>query len=295
MTRAHRPPHDVSKTTNKHKRTPPSSPYDDQAPQSAVTQAADGDASAPPPTAERDGADAAGLTAPASGVSAVPSATSGATPSAPLADDAWALVGVITGAFGLHGDLKLRPETDFPERFTRTKTLYVGDDRTPYPVASARPHKVGQLVVHLTGVESEPEAERLRNRQVFIPLVELTPLAPEQYYIHDLVGLRVEHVNGTPLGVIADVITTAASDLYVVRRTPAPATGANAHGGAPSQARGKPSAKAGDDEVLLPAVKEFVKSVSLARGVVIVDPIPGLFDDASVNAAEDVDDSSAGS
>jgi len=204
----------------------------------------------------------------------------------PLTDDAWALVGVITGAFGLHGDLKLRPETDFPERFTRTKTLYVGDDRTPYPVASARPHKVGQLVVHLLGVESEPEAERLRNRQVFIPLVELTPLAPEQYYIHDLIGLRVEHVNGTPLGVIADVITTAASDLYVVRRAPVPDADATAHG----HARGKASGKAGDDEVLLPAVKEFVKSVSLARGVVIVDPIPGLFDDASVNAAEGAED-----
>ncbi len=179
--------------------------------------------------------------------------------------DAWALVGVISGAFGLHGDLKVRPETDFPERFTRTKTLYLGADHTPYPVASARAHKVSQIVLHLIGVESEAEAERLRGQQLYIPLVELTPLAPEQYYVHDLIGLRVEHVNGETLGEIADVITTAASDLYVVRRP-------------------------GGSEVLLPAVKEFVKTVSLARGVVVVDPIPGIFDDASVNAAEDATD-----
>lgn len=217
--------------------------------------------------------DSASATPPASAAASAPSP-------APAANDSWALVGVITGAFGLRGDLKVRPVTDFPERFARTKTLYVGDERAPYPVASARQHKVGQLVIHLTGVESEPEAERLRNRQVFVPLVELTPLAPEQYYIHDLIGLRVEHVNGTPLGVITDVITTAASDLYVVRRTDVPGAGT------------KPRGKAQSDEVLLPAVKEFVKSVSLARGVVTVDPIPGLFDDNSVNAAEDVADDS---
>lgn len=278
MTREPLPPRDVSKTTNKPELTPP--PHDAQAPEAAPTAAgaADDDARG------TGGSAASAMDAPAAALSA----TTRATPTAPAVDEAWALVGVITGAFGLHGDLKLRPETDFPERFTRTKTVYVGDDRTPYPVASARPHKVGQLVVHLAGVESEPEAERLRNRQVFIPLVELTPLAPEQYYIHDLIGLRVEHVNGTPLGVIADVITTAASDLYVIRRTPT--ADANAHRASRSQARNKASAKAGDDEVLLPAVKEFVKLVSLARGVVIVDPIPGIFDDGSVNAAEDAED-----
>jgi len=218
-----------------------------------------------------------------------PSAAHDPASGAPAAADSWALVGVITGAFGLHGDLKLRPETDFPERFSRTKTVYVGEERAPYPVASARQHKVDQLVIHLTGVESEAEAERLRNRQVFVPLIELTPLAPEQYYIHDLIGLRVEHVNGTPLGVITDVITTGASDLYVIRRASTPQAMASAARG---KAHGKPKRPA-NEEVLLPAVKEFVKSVSLARGVVIVDPIPGLFDDNSLNAAEDADDAAS--
>jgi ribosomal 30S subunit maturation factor RimM len=32
--------------------------------------------------------------------------------------------------------------------------------------------------------------------------------------------------------------------------------------------------------VLVPAVKEMVKRVDIAAGVVVMDPVPGIFDDA---------------
>ena len=170
------------------------------------------------------------------------------------APEDWVAIGEIAGAFGVRGELKIIPLTDFPDRFERTPTVYVGDAHTPFPVLSARTHKAQVLLV-LAGVENPESADRLRGSRLWIPATELRPLADDQYYLHDMVGLRVRHVNGASLGTISDVIPSAGADLYVVRND---TTGA---------------------EVLLPAVKAFIKLVDVAGGVVVVDPIPGIFDD----------------
>lgn len=165
----------------------------------------------------------------------------------------WVVVGEFVGPFGIHGEVKLRPLTDFPERFERTATIYVGEKHTPYHVEQAHMHK--QLVLlRLAGVASVDAAEQLRGEQVWIPASELTPLQEDQFYLHDVVGLRVQHVNGQPLGVVTDIVSTGASELFVIRDPL-------------------------DKEVLLPVVKPFVKQIDLAQGVILVDPIPGLFDE----------------
>jgi len=168
-------------------------------------------------------------------------------------DEEWVVVGEFVGPFGIHGEVKLRPLTDFPERFERTSTIYVGDKRVPYRVEQAHMHK--QLVLlRLAGIADVDAAEQLRGEQVWIRATELTPLQEDQFYLHDVVGLRVRHVNGQPLGVVTDVVSTGASELFVIR---------------------DPQGK----EVLLPVVKSFVKQIDLAQGVILVDPIPGLFDE----------------
>lgn len=176
-----------------------------------------------------------------------------ATSGPPADHDEWLVVGEFVGPFGIHGEIKLRPLTDFPERFERTQTIYVGEQHTPYRVEQAHMHK--QLVLlRLAGISDVDAAERLRGEQVWIPASELTPLQADQFYLHDVVGLRVQHVNGQPLGVVTDVVSTGASELFVIR---------------------DPQGK----EVLLPVVKSFVKQIDLAQGIVLVDPIPGLFDE----------------
>jgi 16S rRNA processing protein RimM len=169
-------------------------------------------------------------------------------------DGEWVAVGEVVGTFGIHGELKVNPLTDFPERFERTETIYVGDKRTPHTVEGAHLHKQ-QVLLRLRGIADATSAERLRGARLWIPTAEITPLPADQFYLHDVIGLRVFHVDGRELGVIADVLPTGGNDIFVVR------------------------ALGSDTEVLLPAVKEFVKAVDLERGVVIVDPIAGIFDD----------------
>lgn len=174
---------------------------------------------------------------------------------------AWIAVGEIVGAFGIRGEIKVFPLTDFPERFAQTPTLYLGDGRVPYTVQSARQH---QRVVLLTleGIGEMAAAERLRGVTLWIPEAERMPLAADQFYLSDVVGLRVEHVNGQPLGEVVDFITGGGNDLFVVRATPS------------------------GREVMLPAVREFVRELDIPGGVLRVDPIPGLFDDQAENAGD---------
>jgi 16S rRNA processing protein RimM len=180
------------------------------------------------------------------------------------ADAAWIAVGEIVGAFGIRGELKALPATDFPERFTQTQTLYLGDAHTPHTVESARQHQ-RLVLLKLQGVDDMTTAQRLRGTTLWIPAAERMPLDADQFYLHDVVGLRVEHVNGQPLGKVVDFITGGGNDLFVIRAVPS------------------------GREVLLPAVREFVRELDIPAGVLRVDPIPGLFDDQAENAADSND------
>ncbi len=111
------------------------------------------------------------------------------------------------------------------------------------------------LLLKLAGVTDPAEAEALRGTALAIPAAELQPLEADRFYVHDVIGLRAQHVNGQPLGTITDVLSGPGHDLFVVHDT------------------------RGETDVLVPAVKAFIKSVDVAAGVVLIDPIPGLFDD----------------
>ena len=182
--------------------------------------------------------------------------------------DEWVAIGLITSMFGIRGEMKVHPLTDFPERFLQTAKVYVGDELVERRVFGARLHQ-RIVILRLEGVETANDAEALRNKKLYVPASELIALPPDHYYLHDLVGLRVVHVDGTPLGVVRDVIQSAGNDLLVIQ-----------------------DARTGKD-VLLPTVKEFVKAVDVAGGVIRVEPIPGFFDEDAVVAGES-DDEDAG-
>src|SRR5579875_3079747 len=114
------------------------------------------------------------------------------------------IVGRIVAPFGIKGDVKLLPQTDFPERLGEHETLYLGDKHLPHRLVSARLHG-GVILLHFAGIDDMTTAEKLRGLTVFIPAAEVAPLADDQYYIHDLIGLRAVHANGTDLGTVADV------------------------------------------------------------------------------------------
>ncbi len=160
-------------------------------------------------------------------------------------------VGRIVGAHGVHGEIKVKILTDFPERFTPGALLYLEDESFQREVLAARPHK-GMLLIKLSGFPNRTAVEPLRGKHLFIPREEAMPLEEDEYYEDELVGLMVETVEGDLLGELMEVMWTGANEVYIVRGE-----------------RG---------EILIPAIAQVVQEVDMEQGIMRVALLPGLVD-----------------
>ena len=172
-------------------------------------------------------------------------------------------VGRVVKAHGISGEVVVEIRTDDPDaRFAPGSTLRAKKSRgggqvRSYVVEGAREHG-GRLLVRLAGVNDRDAADALRGNLLVVDSDDLPPIdEPDTYYDHQLEGLQVRTTSGQDVGVVAEVLHTAAGELLAVR----PAD----HG---SETR----------EVLVPFVSAIVTSVSLDDRIVEIDPPEGLLD-----------------
>ncbi|MBF6436153.1 ribosome maturation factor RimM [Nocardia cyriacigeorgica] len=169
------------------------------------------------------------------------------------------VVGRVAKSHGVRGELVVEVRTDEPEaRFAPGSTLRGRLARSKevreFTVESAREHS-GRLLVQLSGVDDRTAADALRGTLFFVDSADLGPSEdPDEYYDHELEGLRVELADGTAVGTVTEVLHSAAGELLSVR--------------------------AADDgrEILIPFVMAIVPTVSVADGLVVIDPPEGLLD-----------------
>ncbi|SOX53060.1 ribosome maturation factor RimM [Mycobacterium ahvazicum] len=172
------------------------------------------------------------------------------------------LVGRVVKAHGITGEVVVEVHTDDPaDRFASGITLRAKPSRGhgaegSYVVAGAREHG-GRLLVRLAGVDDRDAADALRGSLFVVDSGDLPPIdEPDTYYDHQLEGLRVRTTAGEDLGVVAEVLHTAAGELLAVHRSDGGET----------------------REVLVPFVNAIVTSVSLDDRMVEIDPPEGLLD-----------------
>ncbi len=157
------------------------------------------------------------------------------------------IVGHILGPVGTKGEVKIRVDTDFPDRFSPGGSVYLDDGALE--IESSRPHKQ-HLVLKLAGIDTRTEAETLRGRARTVPRSELRSLPEGEYYAFQIIGLDVVTTGGESVGQIVDIMMTASNDVYVVQ---------------------------GDrGEVLIPAIEDVVKSIDLDSRMVVIEAIEGL-------------------
>jgi 16S rRNA processing protein RimM len=167
-------------------------------------------------------------------------------------------VGRVVKAHGIGGEVVVEIRTDDPAaRFAPGNTLRAkrtrgeGEERD-FVVETAREHG-GRLLVRLAGVDDRDAADALRGNLFVVDSEDLPPIdEPDTYYDHQLEGLRVRTTTGEDVGVVAEVLHTAAGELLAVRRD--------------------------SGEVLVPFVGAIVTSVSLDDRTVEIDPPEGLLD-----------------
>ena len=110
----------------------------------------------------------------------------------------WVLVARILKARGNKGEVAAVLLTDFPERLTRLREVFVGHaegKNEPRRLALkscwlSQNHR-GQAVFHFEGVESITEAERFRGLEVLLPFEQRVTLPAGQYFVADLIGCSV--------------------------------------------------------------------------------------------------------
>lgn len=162
--------------------------------------------------------------------------------------------GRIVATHGIRGELRVEPWADSPEFLLQFDRLYLDVGASSLRVVSSRRHK-SLVVVKFEGIDTVEQAVPLLRRVVYIDRGQVT-LAPGSYFEQDLIGLEVRDADsGRVYGTLTSVSRTGANDVYGV--TPA-----------------------GGEEVLIPAIREVVRSVEPEQGVMTIIPLKGLFDDA---------------
>ncbi|MGI5839119.1 MAG: ribosome maturation factor RimM [bacterium] len=166
-------------------------------------------------------------------------------------------VGEIVATQGNKGEVRVYPLTDFPDRFTSLKALtwQKGNAAVELILEKARRHK-NMVVLKFGGYDDIAAAETLVGGTLNIHRRETVKLPTGHYYFFEIIGLAVFTNSGEYLGKISEVLRTGGNDVYVVRAEAAPGKLAR--------------------EILLPAIKDVVKTIDPAAGRMTVELPEGL-------------------
>jgi 16S rRNA processing protein RimM len=156
------------------------------------------------------------------------------------------VIGQVVAPFGIQGEVRVRPETDLPERFAGLPRVCLelpsGEERV-VGLRRARVTPKGVLLL-LEGCQTRDQAIALRGAWVKIRESMAAPLGDGQYYVHQIIGLRAYTAEGRDLGEIIEVIRSPANDVYVT------------------------------EAAMIPALREVVREIDLERGRMVVSLPP---------------------
>ncbi len=172
-------------------------------------------------------------------------------------DDNWLKVGELVAVHGLHGELRVNPRSDFPERFTDPGQRWIGsgrgEPREMELVSGRRLPGKSLYVIRFKGVSTRQCAQELIGESLLVPSEDRPELPEGEFHFLDLVGLQVRlDPIGDCIGHVTD-LTKAGNDLLEIELL-----------------EGR--------KVLVPFVEQIVPEVDLARGWLLVKPPPGLFE-----------------
>lgn len=175
-------------------------------------------------------------------------------------EDQWLEVGKIVGAHGLNGEVKIYPDSDFPERFIEPGLRWLrssSQQTTPEEIQLIKGRCLsskGLYVVKFSGVNYRDQAEALKGSSLLVKSNDRPKLSAGEYHVSDLIGLTIiDHLTRTPIGKVIK-IANAGNDLLEIQLL-----------------------ENSDQTVLMPFVKALVPVVDINNQIIEVSPPKGLF------------------
>jgi 16S rRNA processing protein RimM len=164
-------------------------------------------------------------------------------------------VGRIVNSHGIRGELKVVPETDFPERFDKGNALIIVDSQnkqTPVTVQTSRLHK-NMFILQFDQFSNINDVEKFKGSLLKIEAKDQQPLEEGEYYYHEIIGCKVVTEEGQELGLVSEVLTPGANDVWVV-----------------SLPKGK--------QLLLPVIDDVILHVDIALKTIRIHLMEGLLE-----------------
>jgi len=171
--------------------------------------------------------------------------------------DRWMQIGEIVAPQGLKGDIRLKPRSEFPERFTKPGRRWIQKaDELPTEIKLNKgtiiPGKT-IYILSIEGVSNRSSAEKIIGWKLVIPVDSRPNLSKDEYHYYDLIGLKVRiGTNKTLIGYVTDLIK-GGNDLLEIELV-----------------EGK--------KVLVPFVKEIVPEIEIKEKWLLLNPPPGLLE-----------------
>ena len=163
-------------------------------------------------------------------------------------------VGIITSTHGVRGEVKVYPTTDDPRRFRRLKevVLDTGKEKMNLEIEGVKFFKQF-VILKFKGLDNINDIEKYRQKSLYVTRKNAVRLQRDEYFIADLIGLKVQDEDGKELGTVKDVIEPGRNEVYEVE-----------------MADGK--------SLLLPAIKQCILNVDVENGTMQVHVLEGLLD-----------------
>ncbi len=163
-------------------------------------------------------------------------------------------VGIISSTHGVRGEVKVFPTTDDIKRFKKLKEVLLenGNEMTPLFIENVKFFKQF-AIIKFKGYDNIDDIIKYKGKNLWVTRENAVHLNKDEYFIADLIGLKVRNEDAGFEGILKDVIETGANDVYII-----------------SCADGK--------EVLIPAIKECILEVDIEGGTMLVHLLDGLLD-----------------
>lgn len=166
-------------------------------------------------------------------------------------------VGVITSTHGVRGEVKVFPTTDDVKRFKKLKevVLDTGREKLNLEIEGVKFFKQ-MVILKFKGIDNINDVEKYRQKSLYVHRKDAVKLSRDEYFIADLIGIRVYGEDGEEIGILKDVMSTGANDVYIV------ASGSGEE----------------EKEILIPAIRQCILNVDVEAGEMTVHLMEGLLD-----------------